>query len=374
MPAPVVIAGALAKRVIWRRVRRLLLALLPLVGAAGLAVLLLVALISGSNQSAPQTSGTCTSDLMPNTGSLPGLSAEQASNARTIVAVGRQLGVPAYGWVIAVATAMQESSLVNMPTGDRDSVGLFQQRAAWGTTEERMDPATAARMFYTGGKGGQPGLVQVRAFEQLPLTQAAQAVQRSAFPNAYAKWQPLATQVVADPTVLSASCMTAAASTGGLGGKAVAAATAAVGTPYSWGGGTVSGPSPGFGSGAGVVGFDCSSLMQYAWHQAGVDLPRVATAQASAMPSLPLNPQSWRAGDLIFFHAPGDPAGFYHHVGMYDGQGGLVHAPRPGLTVEVVHDFLSVGFFRSELAAVGRPNAPSNVPPEQRAEAGAAHG
>jgi hypothetical protein len=92
-------------------------------------------------------------------GRIDGLTSEQAANARTIVAVGRDLNVPSYGWVIAVATAMQESSLINTPGGDRDSVGLFQQRASWGSAGDRMDPAIPARMFYTGGQQGQPGVV-----------------------------------------------------------------------------------------------------------------------------------------------------------------------------------------------------------------------
>ncbi len=347
-----------ARAVLWRRVGRVLMVLVPLAGAGLLSVVLLVALVGGASKDQPAAaSGNCPGAVMESAVSIDGLTPEQAANARTIVAVGRELGVPSYGWVIAVATAMQESSLINTPTGDRDSVGLFQQRAAWGATEDRMDPATSARMFYTGGQQGQPGLMQIDGFEHLPLTDAAQAVQRSAFPNAYAKWEALAVQIVGDPTVLAANCYVNASflTDGSAEGKALAAALAQVGTPYSWGGGTVSGPSVGFGSGAGVVGFDCSSLTQFAWHQAGVELPRVASAQAAALPHLPLDPKTWRAGDLIFLHAPGDPPDFFHHVAMYDGKGGIVHAPRPGLTVEVVHDFLSVDYYRSELAVVGRP-------------------
>ncbi|MDN5795872.1 MAG: NlpC/P60 family protein [Intrasporangium sp.] len=359
MPAPLALAAVAAKRVLWRRVRRVLYVLAPIVGTGILALALLGALSGGSAQQAVPGGRSCPGSQFISAAALPGLTTEQAANARIIVAVGRELEVPAYGWVIAVATAMQESTLRNLPYGDRDRVGLFQQRAAWGTTAERMDPATAARMFYTGGHGGQPGLMQIPGFEHMPLTDAAQAVQRSAFPDAYAKWQPLATQVVGEPSVLSADCYVNAGFTGdgSPGSVAVEAALSQVGVPYSWGGGTMTGPSLGFGSGAGVVGFDCSSLVQYAWHQAGVDLPRVATAQASAMASVPLDPSAWRAGDLVFFHAPGDPPGFYHHVGIYDGAGGLVHAPRTGLTVEVVHDFLTIPFFHDELAYVGRPTA-----------------
>lgn len=357
MVVPLVLAG---RALLWRRVRRLLIAVLPLAVVAGLAVALLLALVGGSgSREAPSAGGTCPGAAMEgvSAGGRPkGLSAEQAANAKTIVAVGRELHVPSYGWVVAVATAMQESNLMNIPYGDRDSVGLFQQRTAWGSAADRLDPAKSARMFYTGGGQGQPGLVDIAGFERMPVTDAAQAVQRSAFPNAYAKWQSLATQVVASPTVLSAACYSNAAylSDGSAGGKAVAAALAQVGTPYAWGGGTPNGPSAGFGAGAGVLGFDCSSLMQYAWHQAGVDLPRVASAQAAAVQRLPLDPHTWRAGDLVFFHAAGDPTDFYHHVAMYDGQGGIVHAPRPGLTVEVVHDFMTVDYYKGELAFVGR--------------------
>ncbi|WP_347354618.1 C40 family peptidase [Intrasporangium sp.] len=360
MPAPLVLAAIAAKRLLWRRITRLLLVCLPVLGVGVLALALLAALAGASAQQAPPAGGACPGSRLITSTALPDLTGEQSSNARTIVAVGRELHVPAYGWVIAIATALQESHLRNLAYGDRDSLGLFQQRAAWGPAAARMDPAGSARMFYTGGQAGQPGLLQIPGYQTMPLTRAAQAVQASAFPDAYAKWQALAARIVADPSVLSADCyLTAGHDTSDdtPGGKAVAAALTQVGVPYSWGGGTTTGPSAGFGTGTGVVGFDCSSLVQYAWHQAGTDLPRVATAQAGAVPHVPLQPATWRAGDLLFFHAPGDPPGFYHHVGLYDGHGGLIHAPRTGRTVEVVHDFLTIDYFHNELAAVGRPTA-----------------
>jgi len=362
----VIEAAALAARqILWRRIRRALIAITPLVLVGGLAAVLLMALVGGSaQQQTLSVGGACPGSARDTAVGVDGLTPEQAMNARTIVAVGRELEVPAYGWVIAIATAMQESNLINVNYGDRDSLGLFQQRAAWGSTAERMDPATSARMFYSGGMQGQPGLLDITGFQAMAVTVAAQAVQRSAFPNAYAKWQPLAMQLVGDPTVLSASCYANAAfmGDGSAGSKALAAALAQVGVPYSWGGGTVNGPSEGFGSGAGVVGFDCSSLTQFAWHQGGVSIPRVASAQAADAQRLPNDPSSWRPGDLVFFHAPGDPVDFFHHVAMYDGQGGIVHAPRPGLTVEVVHDFLSIDYYQGELAFVGRPDGSAAVP------------
>jgi LysM repeat protein len=124
-------------------------------------------------------------------GSVTTLTAEQEANARIIIAVGRELGVPDYGIVIALATAMQESSLRNINWGDRDSVGLFQQRPStgWGTVDQIMDPAHAARLFYDGNPGYTRGLRDIAGWESMPLTVAAQRVQISAYPNAYAKWE-----------------------------------------------------------------------------------------------------------------------------------------------------------------------------------------
>ncbi len=128
-----------------------------------------------------------------------GLSAEQRANAATIVSVGRALGVPERGLVVALAAAMQESSLRNLPNGDRDSVGLFQQRPSqgWGSAAALHDPATAAKLFFTGNPGKTRGLLDVRGWSSLSVTDAAQAVQVSAYPTAYAKWESTAKQLLA---------------------------------------------------------------------------------------------------------------------------------------------------------------------------------
>lgn len=115
------------------------------------------------------------------------LTDEQKRNAEVIVSVGRSLGASDRDLQIALMTALQESGLRNINYGDRDSIGLFQQRDAWGTTAQRLDPAASARMFFLGGNAGQRGLLDFANRDQLSLTQAAQAVQVSAFPDAYAK-------------------------------------------------------------------------------------------------------------------------------------------------------------------------------------------
>ncbi|QCR45039.1 peptidoglycan-binding protein LysM [Curtobacterium sp. SGAir0471] len=127
------------------------------------------------------------------------LTGEQRRNAATIVSVGRTLGVPDRGIVIALAAALQESSLRNLSHGDRDSVGLFQQRPSqgWGTKAALQDPATAAELFYVGNPGKTRGLLGVRGWSSMALTDAAQAVQVSAYPNEYAKWEQTARALLA---------------------------------------------------------------------------------------------------------------------------------------------------------------------------------
>jgi N-acetylmuramoyl-L-alanine amidase len=119
----------------------------------------------------------------------------QRDHARTVIRVGRDLGVPDYGIVIALATAMQESSFRNIRTSlDHDSLGLFQQRPHWwGTPEQLTDPVYATTAFFKGavGTNGQRsrGLLNISGWQSLPLTVAAQRVQLSAHPDAYAKWE-----------------------------------------------------------------------------------------------------------------------------------------------------------------------------------------
>jgi len=122
------------------------------------------------------------------------LTPDQVSIARTIITEGKAAGAPSYGWVVALATALQESNLTNLLGGSGDSVGVFQQITAWGPG--RTDPAGAARMFYTGGVGGQAGLLDIAGWPTMTVTAAAQAVQRSAYPTAYADDEPLARQLV----------------------------------------------------------------------------------------------------------------------------------------------------------------------------------
>ncbi|PWU45867.1 hypothetical protein DLJ47_33735, partial [Micromonospora sp. S4605] len=138
---------------------------------------------------------------------VAGLTQAQMDNAKIIVDVGVDMKIPRRGLVVAIATAMQESNLYNYASGvlpesqnyphqaigwDHDSVGLFQQRpsSGWGTVKDLMRPAYAARAFYEA-------LREIPGWQEMSVTAAAQAVQISAFPDAYAQHEGRATTVVA---------------------------------------------------------------------------------------------------------------------------------------------------------------------------------
>lgn len=137
---------------------------------------------------------------------VAGLTQRQMDNAKTIVDVGVELRMPRRALVVAVATAMQESNLHNLASDrlpessryphqgsgdDHDSLGLFQQRpsSGWGSVRELMQPAYASRAFYRA-------LRKVAGWQDLSVTAAAQAVQKSAYPHAYAKHERRAATVV----------------------------------------------------------------------------------------------------------------------------------------------------------------------------------
>ncbi|MCD0447141.1 hypothetical protein LO763_26340 [Glycomyces sp. A-F 0318] len=120
------------------------------------------------------------------------LSAEQAANAATIAAVGHRDGMDERAVAVAFTTAFQESELINVDYGHDDSLGLFQQRPSmgWGTEEELMDPVYASFKFYEK-------LRRIDGWQDMTLAEAAQAVQVSAYPELYEKWEDEATMIAA---------------------------------------------------------------------------------------------------------------------------------------------------------------------------------
>lgn len=160
------------------------------------------------------------------------LSPEQTDSAATIAAVGQRLGMPNHAVTVALATAMQESNLANLSAGDRDSAGLFQQRPSqgWGTYAQVTDPVHASVEFYDH-------LRALSDWQQLSVTEAAQQVQHSAAPDAYAVWEPEARALA----VAFTGEATAALTCHDLAITAPSASLADIATA-EWGTSTVSGP------------------------------------------------------------------------------------------------------------------------------------
>lgn len=162
----------------------------------------IVSALTGGASAATGAPGSMTvADCAPtgSTTELAGYHPDQTANAAVIVAVGKQLNVPEQGQVVAITAAMQESGLRNLTYGDRDSLGLFQQRpsAGWGTPAQILNPAYAATQFYRH-------LLAVPGWQQMTVNDAAQTVQRSGYPNAYAAHEQPARALVA--VVGSANC------------------------------------------------------------------------------------------------------------------------------------------------------------------------
>ncbi|MET8626068.1 hypothetical protein ABZW30_20325 [Kitasatospora sp. NPDC004669] len=164
-------------------VRALLLVLVGLLGLAMVAGLAVVGIWWFGFR--PGVSEECSVKTAAGSGTLE---LPQAANAATIAAVARSRGLPDRATAISLATAMQESKLRNLAGGDRDSIGLFQQRPSmgWGTPAQIADPVYATNKFLDG-------LVKVNGYTRMPLTDAAQAVQKSGYPQAYAKHETKAT-------------------------------------------------------------------------------------------------------------------------------------------------------------------------------------
>src|SRR5262249_38622142 len=142
---------------------------------------------------APQPPKSCTA---PGDGDVVyKLTAEQAAMATTITATAKRLQLPNHAVTVGLATALQESGLRNLDHGDRDSVGVFQQRPSkgWGTPKQLQTPDYAASAFFES-------LGQLPNWQALSVNDAAQTVQHSAYPQAYGRWEVKARALARDLT------------------------------------------------------------------------------------------------------------------------------------------------------------------------------
>ena len=277
---------------------------------------------------------------------------EQLQHAGVIVTVGVQHGVPVRGQIIAVATAMQESGLRSLghlgDGNDHDSLGLFQQRPSqgWGTPAQLLEPEYAAGAFYRR-------LLTVPGWQTLPLTAAAQAVQRSAYPGAYARWEPDATALVAlvTSTQLSAApdvrrqcnaiCAPVEASASGAG-DACAGIDAVFARARSWLTAWSGGPVPYLSSNNPAELFrgyrrDCSGYVSMALGLPGpglntIDLAGHSTiiARSDLRPGdLMINPDTDLRGHVVLFAGWADASMSSYHGFEQTGVGGTHYRTIP---------------------------------------------
>ncbi|MES9503266.1 hypothetical protein ACFWG7_14635 [Streptomyces koyangensis] len=178
------------------------------VGAALVVLLALAGYLAAQQRGGAPAGSRCVVRSADDPAETYELSAVMAVNAATISAVGTGKGMPERAVTIALATAIQESSLRNIDYGDRDSLGLFQQRPSqgWGKPEQIMDPVYSSEKFYEH-------LAEVPGYSRLPLTVAAQRVQKSGFPQAYAKHERDASLLAAALTGRAATTLTCGGAT-----------------------------------------------------------------------------------------------------------------------------------------------------------------
>ena len=254
-----------------RRTPLVVVALLALVGAFGL-----VAVIRSFSHGIKLPSLAGPRCVVSANGTVE-LDPVQMANAATISAVGVRRGMPEQAVVIALATALQESKLENRDEGDRDSIGLFQQRPSqgWGTIDKIKDPRYAADHFYTA-------LKKVKGYQKMRVTDAAQRVQRSAYPNAYQKWADEA-QILARALTGRAAGAVACTVTGAPALRGAAAAAALMtGLKLDWGRGLAKSAAAEQAAGLTVAVADPSAGWRYAhWlvsHASDTGLERVRFA------------------------------------------------------------------------------------------------
>lgn len=366
-----------------------------------LLVFLLIAAAAGAisqASAAPTASGCVTGGVQPVSGTAPGLTPEQNTNASLIAGAALSLGLGYEGALVGVLTANVESDLRNVGFGDMvgpggsmsSSRGLFQQIAAWGPLADRMDPVKSATMFFTGGQQGQKGLTGVAGWQSMPPEIAMQAVQQSEFSQqpgdqspglaaklaaataavkAYTSGRPGAAPVAAavpcpvstgndtgtvvvdgvavtipdNPNVATAVRGKVIQAPNAKVAKGLAAGFAELGLPYVWGGGgDGAGPNNGCARGGGslnscgtTIGLDCSGLTAYVLVQGGFPSPGgESTTQRSTGTDVP-----WASG------LPGDIVGFPGHVAIYLGNIGgtdyILEASDVGTPIRIVANFRS---------------------------------
>jgi cell wall-associated NlpC family hydrolase len=231
--------------------------------------------------------------------------------------------------VVQVAAAEQQATAA-------DAAAQTALGQATTLKQEAADALASAETLEASARQQATDLATQQATMQQQLQQAQQTVLGLEGARSAAQ-QAAAGQVAAQHSVVSGGSAGPATTAGAASSSAVETAIAAarnyLGTIYAWGGGSLSGPSAGWGIDEGVVGFDCSGLTRYAYAQAGIAIPRNATAQYLALPRV--SRSDLQRGDLVFWATDTSSASTIHHVAIYLGNGSILEAPESGEVIRV---------------------------------------
>jgi cell wall-associated NlpC family hydrolase len=242
--------------------------------------------------------------------------------------------------VVQVSTAEQQATAAD--TAAQTALG---QAAT--LKQEAADALAAAEALEVSARQQATTLSSEQASMEQQLQQAQQTLlglqgARAAAEVYAAQQAAAAAKAVADQRApqhaVSSGGSAATTTTAGAGSSsavetAIAAAREHLGTSYAWGGGSLNGPSEGWGIDAGVVGFDCSGLTRYAYAQAGISIPRNSSAQYRALPTV--SRHDLQRGDLVFWATNTSNPSTIHHVAIYLGNGQILEAPESGSEIRV---------------------------------------
>ncbi|MBP2473882.1 hypothetical protein JOF53_002754 [Crossiella equi] len=233
-----------------------------------------------------------------------------------IIAIGKERKLPPRAWQVAIQAGRTESGLRNLNYGDRDSLGIFQMRPSmgWGTVSQLQDIPYQIHKFYDV-------LLKVPNWETRRPGDAAQAVERSAFPDRYHRWESMAVHLIEQigdrASFVECEQLPQTSETAG---TAIGFAMKELGKPYVWG---AEGPNS----------YDCSGLMQWSYRLAGLNLPRTSREQWFAGAYVPV--RQAQPGDLVFWAYNTNNPKTIHHVAMYLGDNKILEAQQTGVPVHI---------------------------------------
>jgi cell wall-associated NlpC family hydrolase len=274
---------------------------------------------------------------------------------------------------LPLMASLVESGMRNVHYGDADSVGFYQMRVGiWNRGDYAGypdDPKLQVKWFLDQAEAVKAQRIsrglpvddpnqygewiadverpaeQYRGRYQLKLAEATNLLKQAGAGQPAVAAAPdvaaAAPVAPAAPVAAAVDVAAAAAPGGATGTKAALAIEEAkkyLGTGYQWGGSTPD------------TGFDCSGLMQYAYHQAGIDIPRVAADQMNFSGGVKVDRANLQPGDMLGFS---DPSGYVHHIGMYMGDGKFIHAPHTGDVVKI--SSLDEPYYRDHYDGAVRP-------------------